>query len=262
MLTKKQLKFIAIIIMLLDHFALIFLSPALNGNTDILNKLHLSLPAATLINGIILSIATFTGTIMIYFVIEGYFYTHNIKKYFMRLILFGFLSQIPYMWAFNLNLLNMCFTLALCLATVYVHFNIHESSKRGWLLLIFLFINIFTDWNMLAIPFTLFLVNAFTLTDHYPGYSVDIFMLKKAWLQCIAVLIIINIISSLPPTRIFMDTTGTIIAAILITYYYNGLHPKSLKGKDSGNASQLQKYFFYVFYPLHIIILKMIYINL
>ncbi len=261
-LTKDQLKLIAIIIMLLDHIAVMILTPAIQGNTAILTKLHLSMSVAEMLNDVFLSIGSFTGSVMIFFLIEGYFYTRNIKKYFMRLILFAILSQIPFMMAFDHKILNMCFALATCLTAIYVHFHVISEGKRRWILFLLFVINMFTDWSMLAVPFTLFLLDAFTLRDQYPGYSIDVPALKNAWLKCMGYFIILYIISREPLTKALTHVQGVVLAAICITYYYDNLQPCAVDKRSRKPVSFFQKYFFYIFYPVHLIILKLIYINL
>ncbi len=248
--------------MLLDHIAVIILTPAIQGSTAILSKLHLSMSAAGILNSIFLNIASFTGSVMIFFLIEGYFYTRNIKKYFIRLILFAILSQAPFMIAFNFKLLNMCFALATCLAAIYVHFHVISSGKRRWILFLLIVINMFTDWAMLAVPFTLILLDAFTLTDQYPGYFIDVTKLKKAWLKCIGFYIIIFIISGEALTKTLTTVIGVVMAAVCITYYYDSLQPCVVDKRIKKPASFFQKYFFYIFYPVHLIVLKLIYITL
>ena len=64
--------------MLLNHIAYIFL------------------PEGILFE-IFLNLGYLTAVTMCYFLVEGYQYTHSKKKYLQRLVLFAFLSQIPYL---------------------------------------------------------------------------------------------------------------------------------------------------------------------
>ena len=58
--------------------------------------------------------------------VEGYYYTHSRKKYFLRLLFTAFLSQIPFDLALTVDgiigfvTFNMMFTLCLCFGIIYV----------------------------------------------------------------------------------------------------------------------------------------------
>jgi len=82
-LTANKLKIIAVVLMLLDHFAGIFL------------------PANTLIYMILKSIGRIVAPVFCYLIAEGFHYTSNIKKYIFRLFIFALISHIPYNLAFG-----------------------------------------------------------------------------------------------------------------------------------------------------------------
>lgn len=81
-LTANQLKLIAIIAMLLDHIAWLFLPSQWVGA----KLLH--------------AFGRTTAPIMCYFIAEGYHYTSNRKKYLGRLLLFSAISHFPYVFCF------------------------------------------------------------------------------------------------------------------------------------------------------------------
>lgn len=76
-MNRDQIKFLAIITMTCNHIANIFLTPG------------------TLLFEIMIDIGYFTAITMCYFLVEGYGYTHDKKKYGERLMLFGVISFIP-----------------------------------------------------------------------------------------------------------------------------------------------------------------------
>ena len=67
-MTRDAIKYLAIVAMTLDHVAYIFLE------------------TQSLLYRLFLCIGTFTGPVMIYFLIEGYFYTHDVRGYAKRLL--------------------------------------------------------------------------------------------------------------------------------------------------------------------------------
>ena len=74
-LNRDQIKYIAVILMALNHIASVFLK---EGTVAFLLLRNLG-----------------------YFLVEGYYYTHSRKQYGQRLLLFALLSQIPFQIAFG-----------------------------------------------------------------------------------------------------------------------------------------------------------------
>ncbi|WP_084152896.1 TraX family protein [Oribacterium sp. NK2B42] len=247
-LSKNNLRWLAILFMVLDHFAEIFLNPGLEGNSEILTKLHLSQSLAATLYDIFVYLGTFTGTAMIYFLIEGYFYTKDVKKYMKRLLLFGLLGQIPFYLAFRIPVLNMLFALAACLCVIYVHYHIYDSAKRRLMIFGLFIVNCFTDWTMLAVPFTLFLVKAFEPVESGPGFRLDQKRLKFAWCQCFFLILLVDALSESTFLKALASVSGFVLAAVLITRFY-----------DDKVYKPSNKWFFYIFYPLHLMIFWIIF---
>lgn len=84
-LNRDTIKYIAMFTMLLNHIATIFLTPG------------------TWLFELFLAIGYFTAITMIYFLVEGYHYTHSKKTYISRLFVFALISEIPYCLAFTTN---------------------------------------------------------------------------------------------------------------------------------------------------------------
>lgn len=102
--------------MLLNHIADIFLQ------------------TGTWLCEIFIAVGYFTAISMIYFLVEGYHYTHSEKEYFLRLLIFGFLSEIPYCLALTTDGiisfcgLNMMLTLSLCFGLVWIIDNLKSTT--------------------------------------------------------------------------------------------------------------------------------------
>ena len=73
MLNRDTIKYLAILAMLLNHIANLFLTPG------------------TLLCEIFLDIGYFTAITMCYFLVEGFHFTHSKRKYGQRLLLFAIL---------------------------------------------------------------------------------------------------------------------------------------------------------------------------
>lgn len=90
-LNSNQLKLIAIIAMTVDHVTWAVF-PGMN-TTWYVYCLHI--------------IGRLTAPIMWFFIAEGYHYTHDVKKYILRLFLFAFISHFAYAFAFGIPVLPL-----------------------------------------------------------------------------------------------------------------------------------------------------------
>lgn len=171
---------------------------------------------------------------------EGYIHTKNLKKYFYRLLIFAFISQIPYMLFIN-NFtnnftLNILFTLSLGLLVITVY----DKSKNKLLGLLFValcatfaqYLHFDYGWFGIAIIFIFY-----------------IFKNKKLYMNLsFCIITFINYFYSYVTTSIteyLFIILFCLLSLILINLY------NEKKGKNL-------KYFLYLFYPLHLIILYLL----
>ena len=85
-LSVNQLKIIAAAAMFLDHFASVFL------------------PHNELLSLVFRVLGRTAAPVFCFFIAQGYYYTSNLKKYIIRLLIFALISHIPYNLAFGLSL--------------------------------------------------------------------------------------------------------------------------------------------------------------
>ena len=225
-MTRDAIKYLAIVAMTLDHIAYIFLEPQ------------------TLLYRLFLCIGTFTGPVMIYFLIEGYFYTHDVRGYAKRLLLFALLSQLPFSLAMGGFFGNMLFTLLICLGVLYVHDHVADGGLRKILYALLFFASLFTDWNFLSVPLVLFLRPAFHPAE--PRFYVDPAEQRRGMLKCVAYFIVVACLTK----GMFEGVTealGMVLGFVCIAYFYNGQQTKTHR--------KFHKYFFYIYYPTHLMVL-------
>ncbi len=86
-LNANHLKLIAIIAMTIDH---------------VCNLIYPGFPAESGAMALHI-IGRLTAPIMWFFVCEGYYYTHNVKRYMLRLGIFAVISHFAYCFAFGIN---------------------------------------------------------------------------------------------------------------------------------------------------------------
>ena len=115
------LKLFAIIIMTIDHVGAIIGTEILEGFSFLTSSNLISQDTYILLR----SIGRLAFPIFCYLIAEGFFYTRNVCKYALRLLIFAFVSQIPYSLGIyktfvNLKKLNVFFTLTLGLILVII----------------------------------------------------------------------------------------------------------------------------------------------
>ena len=230
-LNRDQIKYIAVFTMLLNHVANIFLQPG------------------TFACEALKDIGYFTAPVMCWFLVEGYRYTRSVKKYAGRLLIFAVISQLPYYLAFARNhlapwyTLNMIFTLFLCLCLMIAEEKISDPGKKSLVVLGIIAVSSICDWAILAPLYTLWFYRA----------GGDPKRRKKAFF--IAALVLgITVTAELPGAAGIAAGAGAMIAVLAagacVLVFYNG--------KKSQKHFLVKKYFFYVFYPAHLVILALL----
>lgn len=193
--------------------------------------------------------------IFAYQITEGYIHTHNLKKYFLRLSIFALVSQVPFMlfssiYTSSLHL-NIFFTLLLGLAsiTIYEKLNHIEFSKTSqasaifhkllqFLGIIFCFVIAFCS-NYIKCDYGYFGV---LIIFFFYLFRNNIFLMNTAFI----VLVIIYYSEELFFTQFFNTYLWIVVFTIVPLLFINLYNHK--KGKDT-------KYFLYLFYPLHFLII-------
>lgn len=243
-LNSNTLKYIAIVAMLIDHIAWAFV------------------PFSSVLGQIMHFIGRFTAPMMCYFIAEGYFYTRNVKKYIVRIGIFAVISQIPFVVAekltapplmmidgklwINPELLvpsfNVMFTLLLGLVALLLwNIKIIEKPLRIMIVISLCFISLSGDWMCFTVLWILF----------FGIYRNDT---KGKWISyyCIAlssmtIVITTNILGGLPLWHNFWQ------AGLLFPPFILMLH-----NGEKGSNTPFHKWFFYIFYPLHLLIIGII----
>lgn len=229
-MNRDIIKYIAVANMACNHFALVFLQPD------------------TALYEILVDIGYFTAVTMCYFLVEGYYYTRDRKKYGKRLLVFGILSQIPYMLALPYSQLNMIFTLYICYHIVQVMDSGRSEYQKNWMVLLLSSVTIISDWALTAPLFIILFVKS----------RGDKRETRKAFILSALVFAGMNLLSfvmnvSLGEAMIrgVCSGIGILVSGFIITYCYNGR--QAVRGKT------FSKWFFYIFYPVHLLVFWVIY---
>ena len=218
-LSGSMLKLLAVICMLIDHTAgtLVWVIPALAAPFTILGK-------SLTIYWIMRKIGRLAFPIFCFLIAEGYYHTRNKKKYALRLLIFAFISEIPFdlkhFSLFDLSSQNVFFTLFLGLALI----GIFESRTKQWekflLMAMVAGIAYFLGADY-GLPGALLVLVIYILRNHPAAQALVAFPLLSGGPAAFAAFIPINLYNG---QRGFIKTPAL-------------------------------KFLFYAFYPLHILIL-------
>lgn len=167
---------------------------------------------------------------------EGYKHTSNLKKYFLRLLIFALISQIPFM-LFRKNILlstdfklNIGFTLLLGLTAIFI-FDKLKNRFLGLLAVILISILGFyidVDYKALGV----LLIFSFYFFDKNNIFLIALYSLITSCMYF-----------DLPNNYIYIVAA---MLPLLFVFLYNKKQGKSLK------------YIFYAFYPAHLLVLTYI----
>ena len=233
-LTGNQIKFILIVLMLVDHTVTI-----LYDGSDT-------------IRAIAVGASRVVAPGMIYFLVEGYIHTHNLRQYIIRMAVVAIISQFTFSYAFSTPLipskgeyfyqeLNVIWGLLWGLLVMAAVFS--ESNRVKWWMkavfyLIALLVSIPADFMAVA-------VIAAPLMYYYREHF---------WIKMMALAIpsfLINFGCHLYWTGDFemaLIMGAAVLLIIPLFLFYNGK-----RGKWMG-----MKWFYYLFYPIHLFVLGFI----
>lgn len=210
--SSSTLKMIAIISMLIDHFGFAVYAYLPNGNAKTLAMLRL--------------IGRIAFPIYCFLLVEGFFYTKNVKKYIGRMFLFAMISEVPFNMVcsgkfFDYNMQNVFFTLTLglivlCFLERCKGYDTISLTKQFLVIIIGAVLSQYGEFDYHYVGI-LFIVMFYYLRD------------KNPWLR--------DIVGALA-----FSYEKTAPLAFIPIHLYNGKRGLKLK------------YFFYWIYPVHLLI--------
>lgn len=236
MQTKKgwngnQLKLIAIIAMTIDHLAWT-LAPGYSTEWWVL-LCHLA--------------GRLTAPIMWFFIVEGWHYTHDVRKYTLRLFLLALVSHFAYNFCFGIPMLPFregsffnqtsgAWSLAWGLVLLRIHSNEKTASWLKFALTILICVISFpSDWSCVA-----------SMAILYMGVSRGDFKKQMVWMMVWSA--VYALVYFLFLDRLYgLLQLGTCLTIPLLRRY-NGL-----RGRWKGMGK-----LFYVYYPLHLALLGLL----
>ena len=231
-MNRQQIKLLAITAMALDHITLVFV------------------PSSSILYYMMRLIGRLTAPLMAFMLAEGYRYTRSRPKYLLRLVIFALISQ-PFYFRLALGRMpksilecsthwNVMFTLAVALMSLMLLESKIPIVPR--LILVGMCISLaqFGDWSYM-IPVWAIIFHAFRDNKRRSAAlftTVSLVLQTLIWLP------------QYDSFAAFSYQYGTLLALIPIQFY-NGKRGNVLH-------KNLNRWFFYVYYPLHMTVLLLI----
>ena len=236
-LDSNQIKLIAIAAMTIDHIAWLLYPGYDEGVIPVI--LHI--------------IGRLTCPIMCYLIAEGYYYTKNINKYTMRLFAFSFISHFAYIFAssdyigwqsfipfYTGNILNQTSVMwplawGLVMLRVVDSERLKMSVKALFILLICV-ITFPSDWSCIA---SLCILAIGTNRGDF----------KKQMLWMIFYVGIYSVVYFFALDKLYGLIQMAVVLSVPVIMMYNGQRGSNPK------INKIMKWFFYIYYPLHLFII-------
>lgn len=174
---------------------------------------------------------------------EGYAHTSNLKKYYRRLVIFAFISQIPFMLFRTLvgewKMLNIMFTLLLGLSAITIF---DKLGKKYYI-------------SIPSVPLVIFLGEL--LRVDYGWYGVlcvfILYIFRKENKKYLRVIVFALLNIGYYYNRLIADFSKS----NLISYIFTTL-PVFILLTYNGKLGRKTKYLYYIFYPMHMFLFFMI----
>lgn len=233
---RNQIKYLVIAAMLIDHIAWAFV------------------PMESVLGQIMHFIGRLTGPTMACFLADGYIHTRNVKKYAGRLGIFALVSWVPFCLfefqvlpigysadgsAWFLPTFGVIYTLLLALLAIWLW---DRGKCPKWCKVLGIIglcvLSVFGDWPIFDILYALML---FIYRDQPKK--------KWIWFGIISVFsfVMMGLFQGFDIWGIYQ--LGVFMVPLLMQYCYNG---------QGGSRKPIHKWFFYVFYPLHLLVLGLL----
>ena len=219
-MNRNQLKYLVILAMVVDHVAWAFV------------------PTRSLPGQLMHTFGRLTGPTMAFFLAEGYHYTRSVPHYARRLGLFALLSWVPYSLfetgTWPSAQFGVIYTLLLGLLAIWF-WDKSRCHRIVKLLVVFAlcWLSQYGDWPVFDVLFPLI----FFLYRDNP---------KHMWLGFCLISLFFTVFPVLLVGWEQAFQFGVFLVPPLIHFCYSG---------QSGSRHPFHKWFFYVFYPAHLLLL-------
>ena len=227
-LNRSQLKYIAVVCMLIDHIGYTFIN-------YMPHSLYITMRC----------IGRTAFPVFAFMLVEGFFHTRNLARYFILLLIFSLLSELPFnlmisKHLFSLNYQNVMITLLLAMAGMTIMTRLPLTLRFIALGFPVIAELIHTDYGAVGVlTIYLFYFEAISRPEglKHPEATGVLTALLPLFVHAVTV----------------WKTEYACVLSVPLLCLYNG---------QKGQRGRGGKYFFYLFYPAHMLVLFMVYRNL
>lgn len=206
---------------------------------------YLFVPITTPLGTTLRVVGRITAPLMCFFLVEGFSHTRSKGKYALRLFIFALISQIPYCYMiydrFRIDDLNVIFTLLFSFLMMLCLEKIGNPFLKILSVLPLYFLCQYCDWGLMM---PLWIIFFYIFRDDKKKQYLWYFLLCCFWvIRCCS--------KSAQEYGQWYDSlwqAGSFLALPLIMSY----DAKAVK------SSKFDKWFFYIYYPLHLLVLTFI----
>ena len=238
-LNRDMMKYLALIPMFIGH-AVAWINLMKNPESNVF-----LLPIPLLI---ISGLSLFCPPVMFFFIVDGYKYTKDRKKYAIRLFIFALISQ-PFHWLIFQPIFgwwegNVIFTLFCGLLSIIAFESRFKLWQRILLIVLCCGLNLlfYSDWVVFGVLFILFLhIFRERPKARFISYTILITVHTALNLFSLGTVPTFNLF-----LYMFIMLATFMLAYLCMTKFYNGRKSKH---------PIFAKWFFYIFYPLHYLII-------
>lgn len=229
-MSSFALKWVAILTMFIDHIGVTLVTPY------------------TPLYYVCRGIGRIAFPLFAFMLAEGFFYTKNVKRYLLRLAIFAVISEIPFdlMTAgqpFSWNHQNVFFTLTLALVGLYFFDEFVRRNDRALSLLTM--VAVAAAAQLLCTDYGAFGVLLVFIFYRFRGERRNLIV----WFALTVILYAgANAVSVYPNMR-------QLNMALLSLFELLSLVPLLLYHRTKGYKARFWQYFFYLFYPVHMVLL-------
>ena len=186
----------------------------------------------------------FTIVIMSYFIVQGLKYTHSVRRYAIRMLIWAVISEAPFYLLFGLQL-NVLFTLLASLIIIYL------TDRKGWLagiaaLALFFPLSLICDWSIIAPVFTVI----YYVLQKKEKLSSILIPVSYSILTPVSYFILRMILYTETQAEYVIGTLSIFLASLLV-FAFRRIVEENGRGKIPGLV-------FYAYYPLHLVTISII----
>lgn len=251
--SSSHLKLIAMGLMLLDHSYKMFRNPIFDA---VIQHTAISETILVWLMELIGLFGAISFWIFAYFIAEGCRFTHNRRAYLLRILLMGLVSEVPFQYMIciimgtplqlHIGASNVFFTLFLGGLSIHGYDLYRQHGSHKWLKYLS---------PLLCMGIAYILQTDFSFIG-VAAIFICYWAKKEARLRYLGAVILLQTMFLM----IADHESGDILFAVLYCCY--ALLSLLLLNQYNGTKGDISKWLFYLFYPLHISILVMIYIFL